>query len=128
MIKVRVLAAAAAVLLQVGCSSATQTSPSRGQGNVVTREQLAATNSENLYEALEKLRPEWLNSRGPTSVTDATPTMPNVFMNGQLLGRAEFMREIRVLDITEARFWPAGQAAARFGMGHPRGVIELTRR
>jgi hypothetical protein len=26
-----------------------------------------------------------------------------------------------------AAYWPAGEAAARFGMGHPRGVIELMR-
>jgi hypothetical protein len=54
--------------------------------------------------------------------------LANVFMNGQLLGTAEYLRDVRVSDVTEVRFWPAGQAAARFGMGHPRGVIELTRK
>ncbi|HSL71849.1 MAG TPA: hypothetical protein VK864_16495, partial [Longimicrobiales bacterium] len=85
-------------------------------------------NSANLYDAVEKLRPEWLTSRGPTSVTDPTPTMASVYMNGQQLGKAEYLRDVLVADVTEVRFWPAGQAAAKFGMGHPRGVIELTRR
>jgi hypothetical protein len=35
---------------------------------------------------------------------------------------------MRVIDVTEVRYWTAGQASARFGMGHPRGVIEITRR
>jgi hypothetical protein len=49
-------------------------------------------------------------------------------MNGTMLGKADYLREMRVLDVSEARYWDAGQASARFGMGHPRGVIELTRR
>ena len=111
-----------------GCSSATTTNgPPRGDRNRLTQEQLATANSDNLYEAITKLRPEWLNTRGPTSITDATPVTPSVFMNGNLMGRVESLRDMRVLDVTEVRYWPAGQASAKFGMGHPRGVIELTR-
>ena len=99
-----------------------------GGGSTLTREQLQATNSDELYAAIAKLRPEWLSSRGPTSVTDPTPSSASVFMNGSLLGRAEYMREMRVIDVTEVRYWNAGEASARFGMGHPRGVIEITRK
>ena len=109
-------------------STTTQTGANRGTRNVLTQEQLAATNTTNLYEAIEKLRPEWLTSRGPTSVTNATPAVPSVYMNGSMLGKAESLRDMRVLDVTEVRYWEAGPASARFGMGHPRGVIELTRR
>jgi hypothetical protein len=41
-----------------------------------------------------------------------------------LLGKVEYLRQMRVLDVTEVRYWDPGQAWARFGMGHPRGVIE----
>ena len=116
-------------LILAGCSAtANQNTNARGDRNLITREELVATNSVNLYDAVEKLRPEWLTSRGPTSVSDPTPTMPSVYMNGQQLGKAEYLREVLVADVTEVRFWAAGQAAAKFGMGHPRGVIELTRR
>lgn len=117
-----------------GCASAnTQTgtsreATSRDARNLLTQEQLAATNRENLYEAIEKLRPDWLTSRGPTSVTDPTPVVPSVYMYGSMLGRADYLREMRVIDVTEVRYWEAGPASARFGMGHPRGVIELSRR
>ena len=100
----------------------------RGNRDVVTQEQLAGTNSTDLFGALEKLKPEWLTSRGPTSVTDAALTQPNVFMDGQIVGNVEFLRQIRVLNVTGVRCWGAGPAAARFGMGHPRGVIEILRR
>lgn len=115
--------------LVAGCSSATtQSRQSQGVRNVLTREQLAATNAENLYEAIVKLRPEWLTSRGPVSVSDASPTMASVYMNGSMLGKADYLKEMRALDVSEVRYWDAGQASARFGMGHPRGVIEITRR
>jgi hypothetical protein len=94
----------------------------------LTRAELATTNSDNLYDAIAKLRPQWLTSRGPVSATDITPTSVDVFMNGTLLGKADYLREVRLLDVSEVRYWDAGQASARFGMGHPRGVIELTRK
>ena len=99
----------------------------RGNRDLITQEQLEATNSTDVFAALEKLRPEWLTSRGPTSMTDAAPTHANVFMNGQMLGTVEYLRQVRVLDVMSVRYWAAGPAAARFGMGHPRGVIELIR-
>lgn len=114
-------------LLLAACSAAPSSSGNRFDRNSLTKEQLDATNSENLYQAIERLRPEWLTSRGPTSVTDASPTVPSVFMNGQMLGKPDYMKDLRIMDVSSVRFWPAGQASARFGMGHPRGVIEITR-
>jgi hypothetical protein len=111
-----------------GCASGGAARPRSGAGVILTREQLAGANSDNLYDAIVKLRPEWLTSRGPTSVTDATPTAVDVYMNGSMLGKADYLREVGLLDVTEVRYWDAGQASARFGMGHPRGVIEITRK
>ena len=112
-----------------GCAGATTNS--RGGENgaaVLSQEELAKTNSDNLFDAITKLRPEWLTSRGPTSATDMTPTSVDVYMNGNRLGDADYLRQVRLLDVSEVRYWDAGQASARFGMGHPRGVIELTRK
>jgi hypothetical protein len=94
----------------------------------LTQEELATTNSGNLYDAISKLRPEWLTSRGPTSATDPTPAAAHVFMNGSLLGDVGYLRQVPLLDVSAVRYWDAGQASARFGMGHPRGVIELIRK
>jgi hypothetical protein len=108
------------------CAGATQQSTSERTGrNRLTREQLGAANSTNLYQAIGKVRPEWLSSRGPTSVTNATPTSVDVFMNGSMLGNADYLKQIGVLDVSEVRYWDAASASARFGMGHPRGVIEI---
>jgi hypothetical protein len=117
-----------AATLLVGCARATQGASAGASRNVLTQAQLAATESGNVYDAIAKLRPDWLSSRGPTSVTDATPAVASVYMNGNLLGKAEYLRSVSFVDVTSVRYWDAGQASARFGMGHPRGVIEITRR
>jgi hypothetical protein len=127
--RAKMLTMVAAVLLLAGCAKAgTRAASEAGRGSVLTQEQLAATNSQNLYDAIQKLRPDWLTSRGPVSATDPTPAVASVYMNGTMLGKIEYLREMRLLDVTEVRYWDAGRASARFGMGHPRGVIELSRR
>jgi hypothetical protein len=123
------IATSIAMVFALGCASAnTQGRASAGTGNTITADQLARTNSEYVYDALLKLRPSWLTSRGATSITDATPTSVSVFMGNTLLGKAESLRDIRVVDVSEVKYWDAASASARFGMGHPRGVIELTRK
>jgi hypothetical protein len=126
------VAAVSLVLTLAACAAAgTQGSGGAGTGggrNVLSQTQLAGTSSDNLFDAINRLRPEWLTTRGPTSVTDATPTEVSVYMNGNMLGRADYLKQLRIADVTEVRYWDAGQASARFGMGHPRGVIELTRK
>lgn len=96
--------------------------------NRVGREELVSTNARMAYEALERVRPSWMTSRGPVSITDATEARPNVYMNGARLGDLDYLKEVYVSDVEELRYWTAGEAGARFGMGNPRGVIEIVPR
>ena len=124
------LAAVAVAWTLTGCARGAMPDGSTASNPkyVITEEQLAGTNSDNLYDAIVKIHPDWLTSRGPTSVTNPTPTVVSVFMNGTMLGKADYLREMHVLDVSAVRYWDAGQATARFGNGHPRGVIEVVRR
>ena len=126
---VRAVTAIAIALVMLACASASTAGKSgRGAGNTLTAEQLATANSDNLYDAINRLHPDWLTSRGPSSVTDATPTSVDVYMGGTMLGKADVLRGMRLSDVTLIQYWDAGQASARFGMGHPRGVIDITRK
>jgi hypothetical protein len=113
-----------AAALLFGCVS-TKGGSGSGSGTSLTEAQLSAANVANLYDAIVKLRPNWLTSRGPTSVKDATPTSVDVFMGNNFLGKADYLRQVRPGDVSEVKYWDPGSAAARFGMGHPRGVIEV---
>jgi hypothetical protein len=96
-----------------------------GRGNVITSEQMIAANAQSAYEAVQKLRPGWFSTRGPESITQSTPDVASVFLGGNRIGDIEALRNIRPDDIRELRYYEAGEAGARFGMGHSRGVIEV---
>lgn len=123
------LSVALALLVSSGCASA-RTTQGRGgsRTTTLTAEQIAAANSDNLYDIVIKLRPEWLTSRGPASALDMNPNTVDIYMAGNMLGKVEVLRDIRLADVTELRYWDAAQASARYGMGHPRGVIEIIRK
>jgi hypothetical protein len=48
-----------------------------------------------------------------------------VFVDGTLMGDLDFLRTVHVRDIEEIRFWTPGEASVRYGMGYPRGIIEV---
>jgi|SRR5688572_7947442 hypothetical protein len=100
----------------------------RESRDLITAAQIARTNAQSAYEAIEQLQPQWLTSRGVTSITDDTPTEASVFQEGMHVGRLEYLKTVNVIDIAELRYYPAGPASARFGMGHQRGVIEIVRK
>jgi hypothetical protein len=116
--------------LMLGCASAAGTKGASGGGSGVTlnTEQLSKANTDNLYDAIVRLRPNWLTSRGPSSIQDSTPTGVDVFIGNVNVGKAEYMQQVRPGDVAEVRYWDPGSATARFGSGHVRGVIEITRK
>lgn len=116
------------VVASVTACAAMSSSSSGAARNVISGDELAATNSQNAYEALQMVRPEWLTGRGPVSLTDATEARPNVYMYGSRVGDLDYLRDVYVQDVAELRYWPTGEASARFGMGNPRGVIEIVPR
>jgi hypothetical protein len=94
----------------------------------VEQEELAETNARTLYQALERVRPSWLTSRGPAgmgNVRESGEAVASVYVNGNRMGDIEFLRQYAVTDVQEVRFYEPGEAGARFGMGNPRGVIEI---
>jgi hypothetical protein len=109
-------------LLAAACASSTGGQTDR---NRITGEQLASNAAQNAYDAIRNLQPHWFDSRGPTSVTDPTPTTATVYIDGSRAGDLEFLKTVNTNTLAEIRYWPPGEASARFGMGHPRGVIEM---
>lgn len=108
-----------------GCSTRSSSYTVPADRDRLTREEMAGTNNQTVYEAVEELRPEWLTARGSVSATDPTPARANVYMNGTRMGGVDYLRGVAILDVEYVRFWEAGEAGVRFGMGNPRGVIEI---
>lgn len=58
-------------------------------------------------------------------MTNPTPSEVSVFVNGVHAGGIPYLQSLDISLIVEMRYYAPGQASARFGMGHPRGVIDI---
>ena len=77
----------------VGCASSMPgASEARTNSDAITREEIAGTGVGDLYQAVERLRPLWLRSRGIRSLTADTEIA--VLRDGAYFGPVESLRTI----------------------------------
>jgi len=101
---------------------------SRANGEVITTQELAAASSYDLYAAIQRLRPSFLQGRGATSFgsTSSGSDEIQVYVEGMHRGGLSTLREINAGDVAEVRRLSAAEATQRFGTGTPQGAILVT--
>jgi hypothetical protein len=111
----------------VACATATGGSGgSTGHDyNRISAEEVAASTAQNAYELINKTRPQYLKSRGKTTVLLDTPDRASVFMDGVLFGDPETLKSIATSGIREIRFYPGNEAGVKFGSQYGAGVIDI---
>ncbi len=123
--KVRALPAlAVALLAATACASGGM--GTSGMRDILTAQDIAASGAQTAYEAVQRLQPNWLTTRGASSVNSSGPEQADVYFGGVNMGGPQYLQSVLASEVKELHYYDAGQAATRFGMGHPRGVIELT--
>jgi len=113
-------------LAMSACAAASQ-GPTRSSGNVITREDLEAAPTSNAYDAVQRLRPQWLTR--PTASTlqpGGNPIM--VFVDRHEFGTLESLRSLNTDQVERIEFVPARDATTRYGTGYPSGIVEVTTR
>jgi len=123
-----VLAPAAACLLMLtaACAARRSDSAAHPDRTLLTQQQLAEHHFNNAYEAVEALRPHWLQTRGANSFR--TPGQVQVYQDDNLLGGVDELRSIMIPSVVYIRYYDAVQATARWGVGHTQGVIYVSTR
>jgi hypothetical protein len=117
----------AVALLVVAAGCATGGSGSNGgDRNVITAEQIAETSAMTAYDAIRTLRPRFLQSRGPTSLQNASATLPVVYLNSMRMGPPETLQSIPARDVILVRYLSPADATTRYGTDHQGGVLEVT--
>jgi hypothetical protein len=99
--------------------------------NIVTSDQLAAANADtgNLYDAILRLRANWLAPHGTMSGSPDAYQYAAVFLDGQQAGGIEALRAIPAYSVASIRYYDITQAGARFGIkAGIGGAIEVTSR
>ena len=79
------------------------------------------------YQVVRRIRPFFLQSRGPTSLLLPTSQV-TVFIDDMPIGGVSELATIRVRDIRSIRFMSATEAVIRYGRRFAGGIIRLTSR
>lgn len=117
---------AATLLSGCGASRRADSGAPRGDANLITAEELSATTSSTLYDAVNRLRPAWLmRVQRPTALDPRQRGDLIVYMDGIRFGNLESLRQLTTRGIASVRFHSAGSAEAKFGPGHLLGAIEI---
>ena len=128
------LAALAAAAIMGACASgsggSSSSSAPRTDAYVITSAEIANVGATDAYEAVQKLRPNFLRERGQTSLSDpaSTDVTPNVYLNDTKMGDISALRDIPTDNIVTIKYWNDKEAQARFGVGNVSGVIQVTTR
>lgn len=120
---VRALSALFVLALTAGAcvaGSAGGTGP-RGSMDRITEQELEPIAQMSAFEAIQRLRPRWLQSR--------TGYFPTVHVDGSVRGAGEeILASIKCSEVQEMRYMGAADATTRFGTDYDNGLILITTR
>ena len=119
------------VAISLGCASTGGAPPEVRRSQVLTQQEITSSGvSGNAFDVVTRLRPNFLASRGPTTLGNAQRTgmYPNVYLDGIPYGDINTLRNIDSSVIAEIRLYQAGEAQTKFGMGNNGGVLAITTR
>ncbi|MGH7603382.1 MAG: hypothetical protein ACRENK_05200 [Gemmatimonadaceae bacterium] len=122
------------VVAGIGCASGGSTTSSddtarpHRSSSVITEQEIASSSATTAYEAVEKLHPEFLRSRGETT-TGSDSGLPDVYVGTVRYGDTSSLRNIAASNVREIHFYRGAEAGTKYGMQNPNGIngiIEVT--
>ena len=122
----RVLAFVLAISL-AGCVHSTRAAEPHDSA-VITRDDIERTDAVTALDVVRRLRPQYLTSRGQSSLLLDPQTTPIVFLDAQPLGAISQLDQVRAADLEEIHFYNGPQAVQKFGARYGGGVIQLISR
>jgi len=114
-----------ALMGAIGCASTPGSSGSRRDSNLITEQDIAGIPATNAYEAIDRLRPLFLRSRGKTSINTPNTEFATVYVDGVRYGDLNSLRNILAPHVLDIRYYNGAVAGARFGLQNTAGVIEV---
>lgn len=95
------------------------------KSDVITAEELAdpSVSAGDALEAVRRLRPSFLVTRGASSIKNTTAGSVHVSVDGGMLGTLDNLSRLRPNQIVEIRYLSAADAAQRFGTSAGSGGV-----
>jgi hypothetical protein len=101
------------------------TARSGRDANVITKEEIASVQAANLYDAVTRLRPNFLHYRGQSTLRGADTGYPKVYLDRNLLGDINSLKTLTPNGIREIRYYNGAEASSKFGLDNTSGAIEI---
>jgi hypothetical protein len=121
----------AVLLVAAACSAPAANGPAPRDRSIISEAELAALPGDmDAYEAVQRLRPFWLNVRANRSFNGATAEIL-AYQGDMRLGNVESLKNIRASEVLRFEFFDASQTIARLpGIGNdrPAGAIVVRMR
>jgi hypothetical protein len=119
----------AAALTLFGCASTGSGSSRSTSGSTqLTAVEMAEKHADvnSAYDAVARLRPNWLAPHGPASSNMQGSTVASVFLDDQLMGDIQALRNIPAYQVAVMRYYDLTQAGAKYGVrAGANGAIEV---
>jgi hypothetical protein len=119
---------AASVLLLAACGSNPSQSGSSRTSNIITAEDIAGISAATATDIIRRLRPNWLRTRGPVSISSGGPEVPIIYIDEVRSSDPGALDRIPRQIITEIRFLAGRDASTLYGMDHGGGAIMVRTR
>jgi hypothetical protein len=125
----RKLSYAVVIAVMTACASAgSGNNTVHRDSNLITQEEIGASTETNAYDAVARLRPLFLRTRGRTSINNQGDEHATVFVDGQRYGDLNSLKNIVANQIREIRYYSGPEAVTKFGMDYGSGAIEVITR
>jgi hypothetical protein len=120
---------AAGSVLVISCTPARVVPSSAYDTRTITEQEIVASNAINAYEAIQRLRSNFLSYRGETSFyASRAKSMPTVYVDEQRYGEITTLETIPAGQVASIRLYRAWEATTKYGTGNTGGVIAVTTR
>jgi hypothetical protein len=117
--------ALAFVATSASCATLQQPQMPRGHRELLTPTEYLDSDCISAFDAVKRLRPQWLWARGPAGLSAPGPDYPQVVVDDIRVGDPSELRWIPLSGIQEMRFLDAGEATVRYGLGFTSGAIVI---
>jgi hypothetical protein len=105
------------------CATATQGGARPASRRILLADEMRSVAATDAYEAVQRLRPEWLRRRGQISIQDPTAGEVVVYLDGVRFGGPRSLESLRAESVVQMEYLDASDATTRFGTGHGGGAI-----
>jgi len=119
-------ALASAAFGTAACASGGSGGGTRTDQRTLSAEEMQASGYQDAFSAVQALRPQWLWTRGTTSINQAESI--KVYLDGSLMGGVDQLRQIPVRSIATIRHLDGLEATNRWGLDHGLGAIMVSTR